>query len=192
MLSETLSQDRAKQNDQRISILVLGNQVPSLSPALASKDIGKEQTEASGDENDPWARSCVRFITKGDLVTTQHGATLLMSNPATLTQQRVIQNTIAQFPCQSIFWVGHLEFSQHNFSVLWTAVSLNLTDSICLLEQTQSMPLAAFHPISLISDTLMLYWFRTSCPQVVSVSKGGQLIKGSKGKNSTILSGSKV
>lgn len=53
MLSETLSQDRAKQNDQRISILVLGNQVPSLSPALASKDIGKEQTEAPGDENDP-------------------------------------------------------------------------------------------------------------------------------------------
>lgn len=41
-----------------------------------------------------------------------------------------------------------LEFSEHHLS----AVSLNLTDSICLLAQAQSMPLAIFPPVNLTSD----------------------------------------
>lgn len=39
---------------------------------------------------------------------TQHSTTLSMSNPAILTQHRVTQNSVAQFPCQSTCRVGHL------------------------------------------------------------------------------------
>lgn len=108
MLSETLSPDRTKQNGQWISILFLGEQEPSLSPVLISKDIGNDQTQTSVVENDPWASKLGLLITKGDLTMTQHSITLSMSNPAIFTQHSVIQNSVAQFPCQSTFHVGRL------------------------------------------------------------------------------------
>lgn len=99
---------QTEQNNHQISILLLGEQEPSLSLVLISKNIGNEQTQTSVVENDPWASKLCLLITKGDLTMTQHNTTLSMSNPAIFTQHTVIQNSVAQFPCQSIFCVGHL------------------------------------------------------------------------------------